>query len=283
MAAVVKKTWFEDMIEALSEVKRDAHGNIPSEQYCNAIARIPGIYDALFGNVPPVVSVLKADIENGVLRVRNACAAAPVGKKETLQAMCTHLIDTVGAEACRNDNTSGIRCLLWLNRASTFITQLIKGILEGDEPHVAADKAYVAFLQPQCPSLPAVLMYFVSIRVLFMDATGIRGYVPQLSRRVGRHQSHSTFPFHRKFHPRREAAEPRCACMRRWHGWMMGKFVQQVMYAAPPKEKMFRWLELPSEEEALKQMREYVALMEPICSEILAFMEEIQCNWPDKA
>eukprot|EP00965_Chrysotila_dentata_P162063 5351850-Pleurochrysis_carterae.AAC.2 len=54
MAAVVKKTWFEDMIEALSEVKRDAHGNIPSEQYCNAIARIPGIYDALFGNVPPV-------------------------------------------------------------------------------------------------------------------------------------------------------------------------------------------------------------------------------------
>lgn len=216
MAAVVKKTWFEDMIEALSEVKRDAHGNIPSEPYCNAIARIPGIYDALFGNVPPVVSVLKADIENGVLRVRNACAAAPVGKKETLQAMCTHLIDTVGAEACRNDNTSGIRCLLWLNRASTFITQLIKGILEGDEPHVAADKAYVAFLQP-------------------------------------------------------------------WHGWMMGKFVQQVMYAAPPKEKMFRWLELPSEEEALKQMREYVALMEPICSEILAFMEEIQCNWPDKA
>jgi len=162
------------------------------------------------------VSTLSDDINNGVLRVREAANKCSGSTGETLQGMCDDLVASPGSEACRADNTSGIRCLLWLNRATSFICHLIKYILAGKEPHVAANDAYVEYLQP-------------------------------------------------------------------YHGYMLGTFVQTIMYGAPAKEKMFSLLQLESEAAAIVQMTDFVRMLEPLTVDILAHMERIQCNWPDKA
>jgi len=210
-----EQTWFEKMNAALSNVERTPEGLIKTESYCAAIAQIPGIYEALFSMIPMAVSTLSEDINNGVLRVRQA--AQKLGSSgETLQGMCDALVQSPGSEACRADNTSGIRCLLWLNRATSFICHLIKYILAGKEPHVAANDAYVEYLQP-------------------------------------------------------------------YHGYMLGTLVQTIMYGAPPKEKMFDLLKLESEDAALAQMGDFVRMLEPITVDVLAHLERLQCNWPDKA
>ena len=43
---------------------------------------------------------------------------------------------------------NGGKALLWLNRASTLITAIMRGIYEGKDPKVAAGEAYETVLKP---------------------------------------------------------------------------------------------------------------------------------------
>ena len=46
------------------------------------------------------------------------------------------------------DDKTGTRALLWLNRATTFITLLIDKVAEGKEPSAAAKETYQDVLKP---------------------------------------------------------------------------------------------------------------------------------------
>lgn len=139
-------TWLEDMVVVLKTVERNADGTIPTEAYLGAIDKFPPIYEALF-SVQMVVGILKKDITNGAAEVRKA--AASMGEHgATLNSMCSHVVQTMTVEGARKSKDNGAKALLWLNRASTFMTRLMRGLADGLAPKEAAAKAYGDILKP---------------------------------------------------------------------------------------------------------------------------------------
>ena len=139
-------TWIADMMVALETVKRNPDGSIPTELYLQCLEKFTPVYDSLF-SVQMVVKILKNDIINGVAEVRKGAAA--MGEKgASLSSLCTHAVETSGVEAIRKSKDNGAKALLWLNRASTFMTRLMRGLADGLPPKEAAAKAYAEILKP---------------------------------------------------------------------------------------------------------------------------------------
>ena len=84
--------------------------------------------------------------------MRAAAARSPAAG--TLQGLVAHSIATLGIEGIRTSDhargakADGAKSLLWLNRASTFMTRLMRGLADGAEPKAAAGSAYSEVLRP---------------------------------------------------------------------------------------------------------------------------------------
>ena len=109
---------------------------------------VPRVYAALF-SVPFVVSLLQKDMTNGAKHLRAAAAAVPAGGGDTLQGVVAHEVSSLGVDpGIRRSLDCGAISLLWLNRASAFITRLIRALADGRKPNEAAAEAYAQVLAP---------------------------------------------------------------------------------------------------------------------------------------
>jgi hypothetical protein len=179
LTAVGEPTWLQAMATALEACQVDEQGNIPADAYLAAMEKIPPVYEALF-SYKMVVNILKKDIFNAAQSVREGAHAVPPPSTGvvTLNMMVMHELRCVGnstsntehtpsprlphllpaprRHAHRLKNVSGIEkdkscgshSLLWLNRASTFMTTFMRGMYDGAEPKAAAQAAYAKVLEP---------------------------------------------------------------------------------------------------------------------------------------
>jgi hypothetical protein len=140
-----ERTWLQEMVVQLDGLEYGPEGQIPTDQYLRVISAIPPVYEALF-SVKMIVGIMKSDITGGVSEVQTAAAEVPDGRGETLQGMVEYHIATSGLEGIRTSKAkgkvSGSLALLWLNRASSFMTGLMHGLAEGKEATVAAADSY---------------------------------------------------------------------------------------------------------------------------------------------
>ena len=109
---------------------------------------IPAVYSVLF-NVKMVVGILEGDINHGAKELTRALAEMG-DEAATLQSIMTAVIrDKGGVEGVRTSKEpTTCKSILWLNRATTFITMFIRGIHDGKESKVASSTAYDTILKP---------------------------------------------------------------------------------------------------------------------------------------
>ena len=109
---------------------------------------IPAVYSVLF-NVKMVVGILEGDINHGAKELTRALAEMG-DEAATLQSIMTAVIrDKGGVEGVRTSKEpTTCKSILWLNRATTFITMFIRGLHDGKESKVAASTAYDTVLKP---------------------------------------------------------------------------------------------------------------------------------------
>ena len=140
------KAWMANMMTHLASVVREPAGDVQTASYLAVLAAVPPIYDQLF---PAAVSgIMKGDITGGVATVREAMAAIPNGEGATLLGIVKHQISTLGPAACAAAKANATKSLLWLNRAATFISQLLRALAMGMDSDKAAYMAYSNVLKP---------------------------------------------------------------------------------------------------------------------------------------
>lgn len=144
-------TWLQDMARALEAcpLTGGADGSIPMDAFLVVMECIPPVYDTLF-TYPRTVMTIKRDIYHGAQSMREAAAEVPPPSSggATVKYMIFHELRVHGVEGIRQDRKCGSHSLLWLNRASSFLCSLVRGIHSGKEPKVAASDAYKAILEP---------------------------------------------------------------------------------------------------------------------------------------
>ena len=142
--------WLVTMAKKLEGV--DVSGEIDIDQYLTVIEAIPPIYDGLFAGVPIVPGQLKNDIAFGIKMMTSKKEELGEGspKKLTLEGMVTKEKAAKGDKWKKmgGDNKTGTRGILWLNRATTFITMLMEKVAGGMEPSAAGAEAYATILKP---------------------------------------------------------------------------------------------------------------------------------------
>jgi hypothetical protein len=137
--------WFETMGKELDAVIR-TDADIMTMSYIGVLQAVPPIYDKLFPVA--VAGIMKGDITNGCQVVTQAMAEVPGGKGATLKGMIQHHIETLGPQKCAAAKANGTKSLLWLNRAATFISRLLRLLIEGKSSSEAAYAAYEEVLKP---------------------------------------------------------------------------------------------------------------------------------------
>lgn len=163
--------WLQRMVRALDRCRLGKGGSIPTDRFLDVMETIPPVYEALFKR-RFIISALQKDVTNAAQTVRERAAEVPEERGTTLQGMVAHELRELGGAGIRKDKVCGSHSLVWLNRASTFITKLMRGIADGAEPSAAASAAYDSVLRPYhgfvaqkvagaamslCPAKPLIL------------------------------------------------------------------------------------------------------------------------------
>ena len=68
----------------------------------------------------------------------------------------------------------------------------------------------------------------------------------------------------------------------RYHGWLTSKAVGTIMTAAPKREKILETMGIMNEAQGKEAVGPFLTLIEPIVADIIAMMDELGCNFPDK-
>ena len=138
-------TWVERMITALKRVKRTRRG-IDTASYLEAMETIPEVYDILL-SLQVVTAFMRRDLHGHIANVRSAARSVPNGQGDTLQGIVKYALDTYDRRELAKKTTSMVGGVLWLNRATTFISVFIRGLADGLPSERAAKQAY-AGLKP---------------------------------------------------------------------------------------------------------------------------------------
>ena len=143
--ALEPQNWLEKMIIALTKVKRTRDGiDVPS--YLEAMESIPEVYDVLL-SLQVVTSFMRRDLHGHVATVRKAAAQVPGNGGATLQGIVRHALANYDHQSLARSTTSMVGGVLWLNRATTFISAFIRGLADGLPSREAAGAAYDSTLR----------------------------------------------------------------------------------------------------------------------------------------
>lgn len=106
---------------------------------------IPEVYDVLL-SLQVVTTFMRRDLLGHVATVRTASQQVPTGAAahggQTLQGIVTYALATFDRRDLARKTTSMVGGVLWLNRATTFITAFIRGLADGLPSRDAAAAAY---------------------------------------------------------------------------------------------------------------------------------------------
>jgi len=80
----------------------------------------------------------------------------------------------------------------------------------------------------------------------------------------------------------KEAAGKAYDTLKQYHGWLTSKAVGTIMTAAPKREKILETMGIMNEAQGKEAVGPFLTLIEPIVADIIAMMDELGCNFPDK-
>jgi len=131
------------------EDARGPNGKIHTEEIAIAAAGMAPIYDIVFGS-GMVSNHLKKDIMNSSGAVKNAWEQNPE-QCNTIDMLIIFEKEHATIEKIRKDSKSGVKNLLWMNRALDFMITFLHGVFvkNVDKPaKFSANEAYNAILKP---------------------------------------------------------------------------------------------------------------------------------------
>ena len=141
------EAWMAKMMRALAKIEKDEAGNMVTESYLAAMEEVNPVYACLFTS-GMIVRQLQSDLTGSITAVRECVKTVGEEAGKTLDSMCKAEIERITLKKCQTTKKNGVKCLLWLNRATSFLAFFIHGLKDGKESKVAAGEAYEAILKP---------------------------------------------------------------------------------------------------------------------------------------
>lgn len=138
-----------DYITSFFKASIDSENKVITPKMSDAANSIAPVYDTVFG-AGIVSNNLKKDIENSSSKVRAAYENNPK-ETNTIDKLITYEIETQGVDILRKDSNSGVKNLLWMNRALNFIVTFLEKCMITDcekSSKQCATEAYNDILKP---------------------------------------------------------------------------------------------------------------------------------------